>query len=338
MRERAAAQPLAIIGAGSWGTALAIVLSPRFPRIRLWAHETDLAARMFSARVNDIFLPGVALPLNVEPTADLGYALEDAGIVVGAMPSRFARPLYRKMLPHLAPETRFVSATKGLEQGTLLRMSEVARAAIAEKFEARVAVLSGPTFAREVASGEPTAVVIASGDQELAASIQREFSGPTFRLYVNGDPVGVELGAALKNIIAIAAGICDGLGLGSNTLAALVTRGLAEITRLAIALGGHPRTLSGLAGLGDLVLTCNGALSRNRSVGIELAKGRKLADIVSSMTMIAEGVETTAAACELARICGVDMPITGQMDAILRGATSPRDAIRELMERELKAE
>jgi glycerol-3-phosphate dehydrogenase (NAD(P)+) len=335
---RAANSSIAIVGAGSWGTALAIVLAPRFERIRLWAHEGDLVDRMFSTRINDVFLPGLALPLNVEPTADLGYALADAGIVVGVMPSRFARLLYRQMLPHLVAEMRFVSATKGLEQGKLLRMSEVACEVIGEKFEPRVAVLSGPTFAREVARGEPTAVVIASKDQELAASIQREFSGPTFRLYVNDDPVGVELGAALKNIIAIGAGICDGLGLGSNTIAALITRGLAEITRLAVALGGHPRTLSGLAGLGDLVLTCNGDLSRNRTVGVELAKGRKLADIVGSMAMIAEGVETTAAACELARKCHVDMPITERMDAILRGRTSPRNAIRELMERQLRSE
>lgn len=329
---------VSIIGAGSWGTALAIVLAPRFDRIRLWAHEADLVERMFSTRVNDIFLPGFSLPLNVEPTADLGHALAHAGIVVGVMPSRFARPLYRQMLPYLGAEMRFVSATKGLEQATLLRMSEVAREVIAEKFEPRVAVLSGPTFAREVARGEPTALVIASPDRELAASIQREFSGPTFRLYANDDPVGVELGAALKNVIAIGAGVCDGLGLGSNTIAALITRGLAEITRLAIALGGRPGTLSGLAGLGDLVLTCNGDLSRNRTVGIELAKGRSLEDIISSMTMIAEGVETTAAACDLARKCHVDMPITEQMNAILKGRTSPRNAIRELMERELKAE
>jgi glycerol-3-phosphate dehydrogenase (NAD(P)+) len=329
---------LCIVGAGSWGTALAIVLAPRFERIRLWAHETDLVERMFSTRVNDVFLAGFPLPLNVEPTADLGYALEDAAIVTGVMPSRFARLLYREMLPHLKPHMRFVSATKGLEQGTLLRMSEVARQVIGEKFEPRMAVLSGPTFAREVARGEPTAVVIAAPDQELTQSIQREFSGPTFRLYVNDDPVGVELGAALKNIIAIGAGICDGLGLGSNSIAALITRGLAEITRLAVALGGLPKTLSGLAGLGDLVLTCNGDLSRNRTVGIELAKGRKLADIVSSMTMIAEGVETTSAACDLARKYQVDMPITSQMDAILQGRTSPPDAIRELMERQLKAE
>ncbi len=332
------AKAVTIIGAGSWGTALAIVLAPRFERIRLWGREADLVERMFSSRVNDIFLPGLALPLNVEPTADLGYALDGAQTVIGVMPSRFARALYREMLPHLHAEMRFVSATKGLEQGTLLRMSEVARAVIGEKFEPRVAALSGPTFAREVASGEPTAVVIASLDRELAVAIQREFSGPTFRLYVNDDPVGVELGAALKNIIAIGAGICQGLGLGNNTLAALITRGLAEITRLATALGGQPKTLAGLAGLGDLVLTCNGELSRNRSVGIELAKGRSLAEIVASMTMIAEGVETTAAACDLAARCRISMPITEQMDAILRGRTSARDAIRGLMERELKAE
>ena len=329
---------IAIIGAGSWGTALAIVLAPRFERVVLWAHEADLVERMCSTRINDVFLPTFSLPSNVGPTSSLGHALENADVVVGVMPSRFARTLYREMLPHLKPEMRFVSATKGLEQGTLLRMSEVAREVIGQKFAPRIAVLSGPTFASEVAGGEPTAVVIASQDRELAASIQRDFSGPTFRLYANDDPSGVEIAAALKNIIAIGAGICEGLGLGSNTLAALITRGLAEITRLAIALGGNPRTLAGLAGLGDLVLTCNGALSRNRSVGIELAKGRKLAEIVSSMTMIAEGVETTAVAVDLARKFHVDMPITEQMGAILGNRIAPREAIRELMERALKPE
>ncbi|HTW66982.1 MAG TPA: NAD(P)H-dependent glycerol-3-phosphate dehydrogenase [Bryobacteraceae bacterium] len=334
----AAGQHTAIIGAGSWGTALAIVLAPRFERIQLWAHEADLAGRMRAARVNDIFLPGFSLPPNVEPTADLQCALAGAGVVIGVMPSRFARAIYHAMLPHLTTDMRFVSATKGLEQGTLLRMSEVARETIAPRFPPRIAVLSGPTFAREIAAGEPAAVVIASEDRDLAVSIQRDFSGPTFRLYASGDPVGVETGAALKNIIAIGAGICAGLGLGSNTLAALITRGLAEISRLAIALGGEPRTLSGLAGLGDLVLTCNGALSRNRSVGIELARGRTIADITASMTMIAEGVETTAAAVELARKFHVEMPITEQMGAILGGRISPRAAIRELMERSLKPE
>jgi len=329
---------IAIIGAGSWGTALAIVLSPRFERIRLWAHELDLVRRMAATRINDVFLPGFQLPPNVEPVSDLELALADASVVLGVMPSRFARPLYQAMLPHLHAGTRFVSATKGLETGSLLRMSEVAREVVSEKFEPRIAVLSGPTFAREVARGEPTALVISSEDRELAASIQREFSGPTFRLYTNNDPVGVEIGAALKNTIAIGAGICQGLGLGSNSIAALITRGLVEITRLAIAMGAHAPTLAGLAGLGDLVLTCTGDLSRNRTVGIELAKGRRLSEIVSSMTMIAEGVETTYAAVDLARKFGVDLPITRQMDSILRGGRSPREAIRELMERNLKNE
>jgi glycerol-3-phosphate dehydrogenase (NAD(P)+) len=327
-----------IIGAGSWGTALAIVLAPKFETIGLWAYETDLVERMLATRENDVFLSGFRLPSGVEPTSDLSSALEGASVVIGAMPSRFARAVYGQMLPRLDPAMRFVTATKGLEQGSLLRMSEVARESIGKQFAPRVAALSGPTFAREVAAGEPTAVVIASDDHELAASIQRDFSGPTFRLYVNDDPIGVELGAALKNVIAIGAGICEGLGLGNNTQAALITRGLAEITRLAVGLGGKPRTLSGLAGLGDLVLTCHGALSRNRSVGFELARGRTLADITGSMKMIAEGVETTSAAVDLARKSQVEMPITEQMGALLAGKIAPRQAIRELMERALKPE
>ena len=329
---------LAIIGAGSWGTALAIVLAPRFERVRLWVYEADLVERMAGTRENDIFLPGFKLPGNVQISGDLGLTLEGAGTVMGVVPSRFARRIYAAALPYLDPEMNFVSATKGLENGTLLRMSEVAREVIREKFSPRIAVLSGPTFAREVARGEPTAVVISSEDRELAACVQRQFSGPSFRLYTNDDPAGVEIGAALKNVIAIAAGICQGLGLGNNSLAALITRGLAEITRLAVAMGGQTRTLSGLAGLGDLVLTCTGELSRNRSVGMELAKGRKLAEIVSSMAMIAEGVETTSAAVELARKFNVDLPITQQMESILKGLRSPREAIRELMERTLKNE
>jgi len=334
---------IAIIGAGSWGTALAIVLAPRFERVRLWAHEPELVQRMVAYQENHLFLPGFRLPANVDPTGKLSTAVDGARTVIGVMPSRFARALYTRMLPHLDPTTRLVSATKGLEQHTLSRMSEVMRDVFSKEFsrslcEPRIAVLSGPTFAKEVASGQPAAVVIASQDRELAASIQREFSGPKFRLYTNDDPVGVEIGAALKNVIAIAAGICQGLGLGSNSAAALITRGLAEISRLAAAMGARPATLSGLAGLGDLVLTCTGELSRNRKVGLELARGRSLQEIVGSMTMIAEGVETTAAAVELARRHDVSMPITEQMDNILRGLKSPQDALRELMERALKDE
>ena len=334
---------IAIIGAGSWGTALAIVLAPRFERIRLWAHESELVQRMAAYRENHLFLPGVPLPPNVDPTAKLSAAVEGARTVVGVMPSRFARALYTRMLPNLDPATRLVSATKGIEQHTLLRMSEVMSDVFRDEFarslgEPRIAVLSGPTFAREVARGEPAAVVISSRDRELASTIQHEFSGPKFRLYTNDDPIGVEIGAALKNVIAIAAGICQGLGLGSNSAAALITRGLAEIARLAVAMGARPATLAGLAGLGDLVLTCTGDLSRNRQVGLELARGRSLQEIVASMTMIAEGVETTSAAVQLANRYHVNMPITEQMDNILRGARSPQDALKELMERALKDE
>ncbi len=232
----------------------------------------------------------------------------------------------------------FVSATKGIESGTLLRMSELIGDILGSTLRPRIAVLSGPTFAREVAAGEPTAVVIASADVELARTIQHEFSGPTFRLYTNSDPVGVEVAAALKNVIAIAAGVCSGLGLGHNVGAALITRGLAELRRLACAMGGNPHTLAGLAGLGDLVLTCTGELSRNRSVGLELARGRSAGDIVESMSMVAEGVDTAAAALALAQRYQVDLPVTTQIDLILRGQRAPRDAIRELMERTLRDE
>ncbi|MGA3024279.1 MAG: NAD(P)H-dependent glycerol-3-phosphate dehydrogenase [Bryobacteraceae bacterium] len=329
---------LAIVGAGSWGTALAIVLAPRCERVRLWAREADLAARMRSSRVNDVFLPGFALPGNVEISTRFEDVLPGADVLLGVMPSKYARRVYAEMLPLAEPEMSLVSATKGLEQGTLLRMSEVVYDVIGRRFTPRVAVLSGPTFARDVAAGVPTALVIASRDAALARTIQHDLSGPTFRLYTNADPVGVEVAAALKNVIAIAAGVCHELGLGHNAIAALITRGLAELRRLACAMGGNPHTLAGLAGLGDLVLTCTGELSRNRQVGIELAKGRSLAEIVGSMTMVAEGVDTTAVALELATRFGVDLPITAQMDLILRGERSPRDAIRELMERTLKDE
>ena len=315
---------LAVIGAGSWGTALAIVLSPRFERVGLWTHESDT------------YLPGFRIPANVSASTELETVLKGARIVLGVMPSRFARPVYSAMRPHVNAGMHFISATKGLESGTLLRMSEVIRDVMA--FPPRIAVLSGPTFAREVASGAPTAVVISSSDASLALELQTQLATPSFRLYRNHDPVGVEVGAALKNVIAIAAGICQGLGLGNNSVAALITRGLAEITRLAVALGGDPETLAGLAGLGDLVLTCTGDLSRNRGIGMELARGRRIAEITGSMKMIGEGVETTSAAVHLAAKLSVEMPITQQIDAILEGDCSPREAIRELMERSLKHE
>ena len=326
---------LAILGAGSWGTALAIVLAPRFDEIRLWVYEKDLAERLGETRENDIFLAGFKLPANVRVTAELKDSA-GAEMVLGVMPSRFARRVYSGAAPYFNPAMTFVSATKGLEQQTLLRMSQVLAEAL--PFPAKIAALSGPTFAREIARGEPAAVVIASSDEEVAAKVQAAFSGPSFRLYTNSDMIGVEIGAALKNVIAIGAGLCQGLGLGNNTLAALITRGLAEITRLAAAMGGQPRTLAGLAGLGDLVLTCGGELSRNRRVGIELAKGKTLAQIVASTAMIAEGIETCGAAVELGAKFGVDLPIIQQMHAVLHCRKSPREALRDLMERSLKSE
>ena len=329
---------LAILGAGSWGTALAIVLAPRFASVRLWVYETDLAGRMLVTRENDIYLPGLRLPGHVAVVTSLEEALTGAEIVLGVVPSRYARRIYLETLPFLEPSSILVSATKGLEKDTLLRMSEVLVEVVQERFEPRIAVLSGPTFAREVACGEPAAVVIASADASVATQVQTAFSGPTFRLYTNHDTIGVETGAALKNVIAIGAGVCQGLGLGNNTLAALITRGLAEITRLAVAMGGQPKTLAGLAGLGDLVLTCSGELSRNRKVGMELARGRSLKEIVSSMPMIAEGVETCDAAIELGRKFGVDLPIIQQMHAVLHGLKKPQEALRDLMDRSLKGE
>lgn len=297
-----------------------------------------MAERMRGTRENDVFLPGLLVPESVAVTSMLCEALENAEIVLSVTPSHVTRAIYGQMLPFLRPEMLFVSATKGLENGTLLRITEVIAQVAGERFAPRVAALSGPTFAREVARGEPTALVVSSSDTELNQAVQTAFSGPTFRVYRNSDPVGVEVGAALKNIIAIGAGVCQGLGLGSNTNAALVTRGLAEISRLAVALGGNPQTLAGLAGLGDLVLTCNGELSRNRQVGIELGRGRKLADVVGGMRMVAEGVRTTDAAVELAARHGIELPITRQIQAILHGDKSPREALRELMERSLKGE
>ena len=262
---------LSIVGGGSWGTALACVLAPRFERIGLWVYEPDLALRISQTRINDVFLPGVTLPENVEVGNSLEAALEDADLVISAVPSHVVRAIAGRMRPLLPSGARIVTATKGLEMGTLLRMSEVIESVTGAEFP--VAVLSGPTFAREVALGCPTAIVIASNRGEIAAEIQTAFSGPTFRVYASGDPVGVEIGGALKNVIAIGAGISDGLGLGHNAIAALITRGLAELTRLAVALGARPETLGGLAGLGDLVLTCSGDASRNRQVVTQAGGG-----------------------------------------------------------------
>jgi glycerol-3-phosphate dehydrogenase (NAD(P)+) len=329
---------IAIIGAGAWGTALSMVLGRKQRhRVRLWAYEKEVRDSIETGRTNALFLPEQRIPDCVVVTGNLAEALSGAEIVASAMPSQHCRRLFEEMAPHLRSDMLLVSATKGLEQTTLLRMTEVICLITMQK--CRVGALSGPTFAAEVARGDPTAITIASRDEELAAIVQREFSDPAFRVYTNDDVIGVELGGALKNIIAIAAGACHGLGLGHNSIAALITRGLSEITRLVTACGGRAATMSGLAGLGDLVLTCTGALSRNRSVGVELGRGRKLPEIISAMHgMVAEGIFTTNAAMQLARSKGVEMPITGQIHAILNEGKSPRDAIHELMTRTSKSE
>ncbi|HVC00182.1 MAG TPA: NAD(P)H-dependent glycerol-3-phosphate dehydrogenase [Candidatus Dormibacteraeota bacterium] len=340
---------IAVLGGGSWGTALALLLARNNPRCRihLWVHDPQLAASMREERLNQPYLAGFELPAAIAISNDLTETVSGASLIVGVMPSAHARQVYTAAFAPLHRIPPVVSATKGIEPGLLARMSqvieEVARAHPSAPVPPgtscpRIAVLSGPSFAREVARGDPVAIVVASRDRDLARHVQEMFSGTAFRVYVSEDVCGVEMGGALKNIIAIAAGICVGLNLGHSTVAALITRGAAEMTRLACALGAQPRTLSGLSGMGDLVLTATGALSRNRAVGIELGRGRPLAEILQSMRMVAEGVGTTGAALELARRAGVEMPITEQMYAVLNGGRAPREAIRELMQRRLKEE
>jgi glycerol-3-phosphate dehydrogenase (NAD(P)+) len=329
---------IAVIGAGAWGTGIAIVLGRKGThRVRLWAHETAVCESITNKRINEAFLPGRSIPETVSVTNDLTAALDGAEIVVSVMPSQHCRALFERMRPLIPPQSLIISATKGLEEGSLQRMTEVVAQVLARK--TGIGALSGPTFAQEVARGDPTAITIASPDTALLRTVQQEFSDPSFRVYTNSDVIGVELGGALKNIVAIAAGICDGLGFGHNSVAALITRGLAEMTRLVVACGGRAETLAGLAVLGDLVLTCTGGLSRNRSVGVELGRGKTLPEILSAMHgMVAEGVFTTTAAVGLAHARGVEMPITTQMHAILHEGRSPREAIHELMTRSGKSE
>lgn len=329
---------LAIIGAGSWGTALAIALESRFHSIRLWARDRQCAAEIDRLRENRRYLPGFVLPAHVEVSSDLRRMLRDADLVLSVVPSRYLRDVLAAAGAHVSPSSVVVSATKGIEERTLYRMSQVIAETVPGCANRSIAVLSGPTFAKEIACGEPAAVVIASEDIAVAEYLQQAFATPGLRFYASTDVIGVELGAALKNVIAIGAGVCRGLGLGSNSVAALITRGLAEITRLAVAMGGRPRTLSGLAGLGDLLLTATGDLSRNRFVGVRLGEGHKLDQILSSMTMVAEGVGTCRAAHQLGIEKGVDLPIINEMYEVLYETKDPRQAMRDLMDRPLKTE
>ncbi|MGI8961565.1 MAG: NAD(P)H-dependent glycerol-3-phosphate dehydrogenase [Bryobacteraceae bacterium] len=329
---------LAVIGAGSWGTALAIALASRFDSVHLWARDCERAAEITRLRENRRYLAGFSLPRHVEVSCDLRLAAADADMILCVVPSTHVRGVLHRIRPYLSAGARVVSGSKGLEGNTLYRMSQVASEVLGRPSSPPIAVLSGPTFAREVAAGEPAALVIASEDASAAEEIQRVFCTPRLRLYVSQDVIGVEIGAALKNVIAIGAGICRGLGLGSNSVAALVTRGLAEITRLAVTMGGNSRTLSGLAGLGDLVLSATGDLSRNRFVGIQLGEGRKLDQILAGMSMVAEGVGTCRAAHQLGIQKHVSLPIINKMHEVLYESKNPRQALRELMERPLTSE
>jgi glycerol-3-phosphate dehydrogenase (NAD(P)+) len=324
-----------VVGAGSWGTALAWVLARGGYETLLYARRGDQAERIAACGENEEYLPGCALPEGLTPVSDLPDALQGTGLVVIAVPSPWFRDACRRISGSAGDGTLYVSVSKGIEEGSLRRMSEV----MAEELPGgRYTVLSGPSFAREVVREQPTAVVVASEDEDAAREVQGAFSGSRLRLYTNRDVVGVELGGAVKNVIAIAAGAVEGLGLGTNTLAALITRGLAEMRRLALPLGAQADTLSGLSGLGDLVLTCTGALSRNRQVGARLAEGETLAAIEASMRMVAEGIRTTLSVCALADMAGVEVPIAQTVNRILNQRKPPREAVEDLMGRELKEE
>jgi glycerol-3-phosphate dehydrogenase (NAD(P)+) len=329
---------IAVVGAGSWGTALSVIWARAGKSVRLWARRSDLAAAMNSTRENAEYLPGVSIPESVQISDAIASTVIGADIVIVAAPSHVFRGVLESITPAARADMIFVSAAKGIENDTLMRMSEVTRDVFRSAFTPRFAALSGPTFAPEVARGDPAAVVIASVDAELRLQLQAALSTPRFRLYTNADIVGVEVAAAAKNIIAIAAGVTEGLGLGSNTIAALITRGLAEITRLAVACGGRRETLAGLAGLGDLALTSYGEQSRNRQVGIALGEGKKIDEIIAGTRMVAEGVKTTRAAVALAGALNVDMPIAAKIHAVLYEGLRPEDAINDLLERKLREE
>ena len=320
---------VAILGAGSWGTAFAVHLARIGHTVRIWSIEAPIIAEMRERRANAVYLPDVALPEAVVPTTEIGEALRGVDLVVAVVPSHAMRSVARQARPFLEPGAILVSAAKGLELDTLQRMSEV----LTGESDGRhaVVVLSGPSFAVEVARELPTALSVASADPAAAERVQAEFRGRFLRLYATTDVVGVEIGGALKNVIAIAAGAAEGLGLGHNAQAALITRGLVEISRLAVAAGGRRETLAGLTGLGDLVLTCTGPYSRNRHVGMELARGRRLPEVLAGMKMVAEGVRTTGAALALGARYGIELPITEQMAAVLAGRKTPRAALEDLM-------
>ncbi|NNF84505.1 MAG: NAD(P)-dependent glycerol-3-phosphate dehydrogenase [Deltaproteobacteria bacterium] len=328
---------IAVVGGGSWGTAFAAMLAERHGDVSLWVREPDVCAAILSDRENRIFLPGVKVPEGVRPTTDLARSLAGRGIVALAVPSQYLRDVAGRCGPLIASGATVVSLVKGLEIGTLLRMTEVLSQVLPASRD-RLAVLSGPTFAGEVALGMPAGATVASEDPTVAATLQSAFSGKRFRVYAGTDVTGIEIGGALKNVMAIAAGMSDGLGFGHNARALLVSRGLAEISRLGVRLGADPQTFYGLSGLGDLVLTCTGDLSRNRTVGVRIGKGERIAEILAGMQMVAEGVKTANAAVDLSRRTGVAMPISEQVHLILQEEKDVRAAVTELFSRALRKE
>jgi len=329
---------IGVIGGGSWGTALAKLLAELDHDVVIWCREPELCTAINTTRENPEYLPGFPLPARLRATSDLGAAVTGAALLVAVTPSHALREVMERARPHVTGTPYLVSASKGIEDGTLARMSEVLLDVFGPAARSRIAALSGPSFAREVAAGMPTAVTTAAHDPATATAVQTIFRAATFRVYTAEDIVGVEIGGAVKNLIAIAAGISDGLGLGHSSRAALITRGVAEIARLVGKLGGNPRTVSGLSGVGDLVLTCTGDLSRNRTVGLRLGKGEKLADVVASMTMIAEGVHNSLTVCALAARAGVEMPIAEQVRLMLHAGKPASEALIDLLRRSAKPE
>ena len=328
---------IAVIGAGSWGTTVAAIAATNAPTI-LWARNAELVDRIRAEHANEDYLPGVALPADLAATVSIEEAVSGADVVVLGVPSHGLRAVLETARPYFDRNTPVLSLVKGVKQETLLRMTEVAADVLDDHRRDRIGVLTGPNLAREVAAGQPTASVVAIGDADTAAELQRLFMTATFRVYTNPDVIGCEIAGALKNVVAIAAGVAHGLGYGDNTKAALITRGLAELARLGIALGGEPMTFSGLAGMGDLVATCTSEKSRNRSVGVALGEGRSLDEIVAEMNMVAEGVKSTAGVLELARRAGVEMPIAEQVGAVLYEGRKPAEIVPALMLREAKPE
>ena len=329
---------IGVVGGGSWGTTLANLMALKGVKVDLWVREEEVYSQIKEKRINGMFLTGITLSDNLTPVRSFKEVCGEKDFIVIVVPSHFFRNILHQLSPFLASSIPLIVATKGIENDTFMTMNQITESVLPGDFNNRFACLSGPSFAREVCYKQPTAVTLASSNKELAAKLQRLISTDYFRVYTTQDVVGVEIGGALKNVIAIAAGVSDGLGFGSNSRAALITRGLAEITRLGVSMGAKPATFAGLAGIGDLILTCTGDLSRNRKVGLQIAEGISTEEIVSGMKMVAEGVKTSCSAYNLAKKMNIEMPITTEVYNIIYQERNPRDAVKDLMDRELKDE